>query len=337
MEQDNPIRKPRYCCWVINYRCMLRCKMCYIWNINNDRELEPTMEQKRRFVKSLKGVVEPDFEFHLSGGEPLMTEKILDLVNFIADEGHKTDLVTNGFLIDERMAKNIVNSGLETITISLDGTSPQTHNYIRGVKGSYERIMKAIEYLDNFRTNREPSIAILTIIMEHNLDEILELVEWVEREERIEMISFQAITQPLCEEMDSMWFTEEKNRLLWPQDTKKVAAIMERLKGLKLNGYKIGNQPNHFLHFREYFKDPNTFLKKIKCNLGDYEFHVDPYGKIFFCCLTEPIGNIKTDDIDKIWYSSEAKRIRQDVYNCRKNCHIMINCFYEDEICEIAE
>ncbi len=108
---------------------------------------------------------------------------------------------------------------------------------------------------------------------------------------------------------------------------------MEKLRDLRLKGYKIGNHHNHFLHFSEYFKDPNKFLKKIKCNLGNYEFHVDPYGKMFFCCLTDPIGNIKTDDINKIWYSPETKRIRQDVYNCRKNCHIMINCFYEDEAC----
>jgi MoaA/NifB/PqqE/SkfB family radical SAM enzyme len=290
------------------------------------------MEQKKRFVRSLRGMVDSGFEFHLSGGEPLMTEGILDLVKFIADERYyKTNLVTNGFLINESMAENIVSSGLNTLTISLDGITPETHDFIRGMKGSYERIMKAIEYLDKFRKGKKLKISILTIIMEHNLNEILKLVEWVQQDKRIEMISFQAITKPLCEEKDDLWFTKEKNRLLWPQDTQKASAIMEKLKALRLNGYKIGNHPNHFLHFREYFKDPNKFLKKIKCNLGDYEFHIDPYGKTFFCLLTEPIGDIKTDNLPEIWFSRRTQKIRENVYNCKKNCHIMVNCFYEDE------
>jgi MoaA/NifB/PqqE/SkfB family radical SAM enzyme len=229
------------------------------------------------------------------------------------------------------MAKDIVDSRLDTLTISLDGIKPETHDFIRGIKGSCERIMEAIDYVDRFRKDTKPKISILTVIMGYNFDEILRLVEWVQQDGRLEMISFQAITQPLCEERDDMWFTKEKNRLLWPQDTQKISETMERLRELRLSGYKIGNHPNHFLHFREYFKDPNKFLKKIKCNLGDYEFHVDPYGKTFFCCLTEPFGNIKTDNLPEIWYSPRTQRIRENVYNCKKNCHIMINCFYEDE------
>ncbi|MDO8602993.1 MAG: radical SAM protein [Candidatus Omnitrophota bacterium] len=312
---------------------MLRCKMCYIWNIKDDKSQETTMEEKKKFVKSLRGMVGPDFEFHLSGGEPLMTEGVLDLVSFIADEGYKTNMVTNGFLIDEKMAEDVMNSKLGSVTISLDGINPDTHDYIRGVNGSYSRIMEAIEYLDRSRKDKSPKISMLTVIMERNLDELLELAEWVQQDKRLEMISFQAINQPFCEDMDKEWFRENKNSFLWPQDKAKTSFIMERLRELRLKGNKIGNHHNHFLHFREYFKDPNTFLKKIKCNLGDYEFHVDPYGKMFFCSFTDSMGNIKKDDINKIWYSPETKKIRQDVYNCRRNCHIMINCFYEDEAC----
>ncbi|NQT23413.1 MAG: radical SAM protein [Candidatus Omnitrophica bacterium] len=309
--------------------------MCYIWDIKDDKSQETTMEEKKRLVRSLRGMVGPDFEFHLSGGEPLMTEGILGLVDFIAEEGYRTNMVTNGFLIDEKMARDIMDSRLGSITISLDGINPETHDYIRGVNGSYSRIMKAIEYLDRFRRDESPKTSILTVIMERNLDEILQLVERVQKDKRLEMISFQAINQPFCEEMDREWFKEDKSRSLWPQDTRKAGSIMERLRELRLNGYKIGNHHNHFLHFKEYFKEPNIFLKKIKCNLGDYEFHVDPYGKMFFCCLTEPFGNIKNDNISEIWDSKKTNKIRQDVYNCLRNCHIMVNCFYEDEACDV--
>jgi len=327
---SSSIKKPKYCCWVINYRCMFRCKMCHIWSVDYDPKLATSMEEKKRFVRSLRNLVEPGFEFHLSGGEPLMEEGIFELIRFISDEGYKTNLVTNGFLVNKNIAKKILESGLGTLTFSLDGVCATTHDLLRGVAGSYEKIMQAIECLDSF-DNRKLKIAILTTIMEPNIDELLELVERVQSDKRLEMISFQAVTQPFCEENDNAWFLKEKNKYLWPQNKDKVAFAMDKLKELKNKGYRIGNKPDHFMHFKEYFRDPDIFLKKIKCNLGDYEFHVDPYGKVFFCCLMDPIGNIKTGNIRQIWNSCEASRIRQNVYNCRKNCHIMINCFYEDE------
>jgi len=289
------------------------------------------MQQKKDFVRSLRGFVDKDFEFHLSGGEPLMSEGILDLVKFISKEGYRTNMVTNGFLIDESMARGIVNSNLDTITLSLDGMRAQTHDFIRGTMGSFKRIIRAIEYLDKHRKDAKLKIAILTTIMKTNLDEILKLAKWAQRNRKIEMISFQAVTQPFCQDMDSGWFIKDKNSFLWPDDLRKVSKVMTCLRKMKLGGYKIGNHQNHFLHFKEYFSEPNIFLKKIKCNLGDYEFHVDPYGKIFFCCLTEGIGNIGTMNLPALWNLPKTQEIREEVYRCKKNCHIMINCFYEDE------
>ena len=323
--------KPRYCCWVLNYRCMFRCKMCYIWNIKDADKNEISLTEKKKFVESFRGFVGSDFEFHLSGGEPLLTDGIFELIKFIGSQGYRTNLVTNGYLIDQQMAEAIVDSGLDSLTISLDGITPETHDYIRGMPGSFDRVMRAITYLDNARKNKKPSISILTIIMERNMDEILKLTDWVEQDKRLGMISFQAITQPFCQTLDSKWYLEKNNHFLWPNDIGKSSAIMEKLRDLKNNGYKIGNNSKHFLHFRDYFIDPNRFLKRIKCNMGDYEFHVDPYGKAFFCCLTEPFGNIKNEVIPEIWNSDKTKDIRNDVYSCRKNCHIMINCFYEAE------
>lgn len=331
MDKTRFLEKPRYCCWVLNYRCMFQCKTCYIWNINDDKSKETTLEQKKHFVRSLRGFVGPDFEFHLSGGEPFLTEGVLDLVKLISEEGYKANIVTNGFMVNESLAKEIVASGLGTITFSLDGAKKDTHDYLRGMPGSFEKITQAIDYVDQYRKDRKPAISILTVIMERNLGELLDLVKWVQDDKRLEMISFQAITQPFCEPMKDDWYFEDKNSFLWPRDTVKAAEIMDALRELKLKGHKIGNHPNHFLHFREYFKNPRQFLKKIKCNLGDYEFHVDPYGKAFFCCLTEPFGNINAGTIPQMWGSASTQKIRSDVYNCKRNCHIMINCFYEDE------
>ncbi|MFA5105225.1 MAG: radical SAM protein [Candidatus Margulisiibacteriota bacterium] len=323
-------KKPRFCCWVLNYRCMFRCRMCRIWDTHYDERTETTMDEKKRFVRSLRGLVDPGFEFHLSGGEPLLTNGIFELIRFIHEQGYKTNLVTNGFLINEAVAEKIIDSGLGMLTFSLDGSTAITHDLLRGMAGSHQKIIQAIGHLAGF-SGRKLRIAILTTIMEKNLDEILDLAEWVQQDKRLDMISFQAVTQPFGEEIDADWTRKEKSSFLWPQDPQKVSAVMQKLRGLKNKGYKIGNHPDHFLQFKDYFLSPNKFLKKIKCNLGDYEFHVDPYGKVFFCCLMDPIGNIRTGSLSAMWDAPQTNKTREEVYSCRKNCHIMINCFYEPE------
>jgi len=308
--------------------------MCYIWNIHEDR-IETTLDEKKRFVSDLEGFVEPDFEFHLSGGEPLLTEGIFDLISHIRQYGYRTNLVTNGWLVNKETSLKLIDSGLGTLTFSLDGFRPETHDFLRGMPGSYKRIMDALDVLKT--TGSDMKVALLFLITEKNMEEIIPLVHWVQDNSFVDMISFQAITQPFSQPRDNEWFRKDENKELWPQDIGRVREIMEELGHLRRSGYRIGNNPNHFNAFRRYFENPNEFLKKIKCNLGDYEFHIDPYGTLFFCCLTEPIGNIKKDRIKDIWFSPNSRKIRQDVYNCKQNCHIMINCFYEDEVCDLKK
>jgi len=45
----------------------------------------------------------------------------------------------------------------------------------------------------------------------------------------------------------------------------------------------------------------------------------------------EKLGNIKTDNITELWYSDKAREIRKQMNGCRKNCELVVNCYYENE------
>jgi MoaA/NifB/PqqE/SkfB family radical SAM enzyme len=302
--------------------------MCYIWQ-TDQFDVETTLAEKKRFVDSLVGFVDKDFEFHLSGGEPLLEEHICELIAHIRQAGFRTNLVTNGWLVDEAMARGLKEAGLESLTFSLDGISAKTHDYLRGKEGSYDRIHQAIEMIHAKKIGLATSV--LMLINEVNMEEVIPLSEWVEATPEISMISFQVITQPFSRPRNDAWFSQTEDAFLWPKNRSQVNTIMQELHERRKGGAKIGNHANHFLAFQRYFEDPARFLKKIKCRMGDYEFHVDPYGKVFFCCFTKAIGNIKNDSIPDIWQREETIKIRNDVYACKQNCHIMINCFFEDE------
>ena len=323
------IQKPKYCCWVLTYKCMFECQMCRIWNINFDDHNETLLADKKKFVTGLADFVDENFEFHLSGGEPLLSDDLIPLLRHINKHRFRTNLVTNGWLVDDYMLQQLQDAGLSSLTFSLDGMNAATHDFLRGVKGSFQRIMSAIEMAERIKSDLD--LSIITLINGYNLDEVLALTDWVEHHPILKMISFQVVTQPFSDDRNDRWFEEEQNKFLWPQDLEKTAKIFEQLKSLRENGAKIGNNANQFDAFKNYFKDPNKFLKKVRCSMGDYEFHIDPFGKMFFCNNTEPIGNITKDNLPDVWKDDKTQKTRDKVYKCKDNCHIMVNCFYEDE------
>ena len=77
----------------------------------------------------------------LSGGEPLTRADTPQLVKRLSDNGVLVNIITNGWLLDEKMAKTLKENGISTVAISIDGT-PEIHDKIRK-KGAFEHARQA--------------------------------------------------------------------------------------------------------------------------------------------------------------------------------------------------
>ena len=307
----------------------MKCKMCFVWKNKNERPNEsPTLNEWYNFFGSLPEISDNSMVINFSGAEPLFDERNLMLINFSTKRGFFTTMCTNAFLIDEKMAYKIADSGLNVIIISLDGVNKNTHDFLRGRTTCYDKAMQAINNLGRHCSNIE--IGIQTIILERNLDEIIRLVEWVEIDKRIKFINFQAIAQPFEAPFDVGWYKKSKYRFLWPQDIKKVYTVIEELIKFKKGGYKISNPISQLEAFGRYFENPQAFIKESNCNVGFY-INITQSGNVYICRLKDPIGNIKKGSPKEIWYSEAADRVREEIENCRLNCHLLINCCYERE------
>ncbi|MBU2221532.1 MAG: radical SAM protein, partial [Candidatus Omnitrophica bacterium] len=140
------IKKPHSCSIVLLTKCLFKCKMCEMWKSNEEINAVSTDEWKS-FISSLENVLDGPRELVFSGGEPLLRKDIFELINFGSKRGFKTLMPSNGYLIDENVAKQIAESGLTEIFISLDSINPQTHDFLRGMPGAYERVMRAFDNL----------------------------------------------------------------------------------------------------------------------------------------------------------------------------------------------
>ena len=303
------VGNPRFCDIVITNRCLLKCKMCKSWQCGPQSN-ELTFAEAKRFVESLSEFVKEPLEINVMGGEPLWKDWCLDLCSFISGKGFKSIISTNAYLIDEDMAKRIADSGLNVLAISLESLNPNTHNYIRGKEDVFSKVMKAIEYLEKY-CGSKLTLTILTIIMEKNLNEILELTEWVNKNKALQNISFLALLETGLVEQRHNWFKSPIYKDMWPQDTEKVYRIMDELIRLRKNGYKIWNPISQLEAFKEYYTEPDRFMKETEYRAHDYIVDLDENGSIYLS--GDVLGNIREDDLKQLWFSDKANQIRRKI------------------------
>ena len=322
------IKNPIFCDIGITENCMFKCKMCRLWQASkNPNEL--SIKEWKNFIISLKELGANNIRLHFAGGEPLVKEGILDLIEFANKRGLTTVMVTNGFLIDETMAKRIVSSGLDVISISLDSIDEATHDFLRGTKGAYRQAIQAIDYLGRHGAK---SISILTVIMGANLHNLIELADWINKNENLSSVYFQAISQPLAMSKDQQWYEKTELSYLWPKDKIQLDSVIDQLIARKNKGYKISNSVRQFEIFKSYFKQPDKLHDGVVCNQGDYVIYIRPTGEVLLCGSMPPIGNIRAHNIKELWNSEEAALRRKQIYECRESCLNVINCFENKDL-----
>jgi AdoMet-dependent heme synthase len=322
------IKNPIFCDIGITENCMFKCKMCRLWQSpKNIQEL--SIEEWKNFIISLEELGANKIRLHLAGGEPLVKAGVLDLIEFANKKGFTTVMVSNGFLIDEAMAKRIVSSGLDVISISLDSIDEATHDFLRGIPGAYRQALQAIDCLSKHGVK---SISILSVIMGANLHNLIELADWINQNASLSSVYFQAISQPLAMPKDQQWFEKAELGYLWPKDKIQLDSVIDQLIARKNQGYKISNSVRQLEIFKSYFKQPDKVHGDMVCNQGDYVIYIRPTGEVLLCGSMPPIGNIRTESIKKLWNSQEAALRRKQIYACTESCLNVINCFENKDL-----
>ena len=112
-------------------RCNLTCRTC----IRNAWE-EPLGDMSEQvFERLLEGLAafEPLPGVLFGGfGEPLAHPRILDMVGRVKALGApKVELITNGCLLNQETSHSLIEAGLDTLWVSLDGVRPESYGDVR--------------------------------------------------------------------------------------------------------------------------------------------------------------------------------------------------------------
>lgn len=155
--------------------CNLNCKTCvrHSW----DEEMGfMEMGVYTKLIEELKDFKGLDKISFWGIGEPLFHPQIAKMIELASRLGVKTQIITNGLLLELEKAEALLEAGLDSLVVSVDGTSPETMADIR----SGADLKNVIENIENFRSLRnkkqkECEIGIEYVIMKSNVDELKDL------------------------------------------------------------------------------------------------------------------------------------------------------------------
>jgi SynChlorMet cassette radical SAM/SPASM protein ScmF len=133
----------------ISGSCNLACRHCWItptYQPGGDGGQHIELEYVRKAIREAEPL---GLRFvKLTGGEPILHPWFRALLTLIDEAGLNITIETNGTLVDDDLARFLKGtSHVSFISVSLDGTTAETHEALRGVPGSYERALAGIKAL----------------------------------------------------------------------------------------------------------------------------------------------------------------------------------------------
>jgi radical SAM protein with 4Fe4S-binding SPASM domain len=337
--------------------CNLRCKMCGQWGDTGiyrsqsgasatDGALERARIQeligaKRQLslsdYKSLLDELEPAQPIiSLFGGEPFLYPDIMPLIRDIKRRGLTCTVITNGGRL-EPLAKELVESGIDSIAVSIDGP-PDVHNGIRGQADSFQKAAAGVRAVAEWRKKLgrvlPMQIAILPItelnmgeigpavaaLRELPLDTINVGLRWFVPKsvgaeyERVMKDTF-GVSGESWKGFDFDWAALKASK------EQQMMELVKLLKGLKRKRFLEAAAGRPWVSFvpdvpaekvPEYFSDFSQTFGHSLCPVAWYFAQVEPDGEVTFCGDFPDyfIGNVRKQSFAEIWSGEKAQRFR---------------------------
>ena len=282
------------CVWELTTACNLRCKHCGT-NAGVARENEITLEECFQIINDLSFLKCKNVS--LIGGEILLSENWYIVAYELIKNNISTAIITNGFNVDIREMRQLKESGVSHISISVDGTE-KSHDYIRG-KGSYLSCIKLIKKLKQ----KGYTVSVITTVSSWNIYD-MEQLSCVLSEYNIDAWQIQ-LCAPFgraCDKASSIPTETQLLKLLEFIVEKRESMQMFIVAGDNL-GYLTPQEPN----IRSPLRKKGCFGG---CSAGIQTIGIDSVGNVRGCEALYDArfieGNIREKSLKDIWNGENA-------------------------------
>lgn len=298
----------RMIAWEVTRSCNLNCKHCRAASHRGPYQGELSTGQCLRLIDDIAGVSKP--VIILTGGEPLLRPDIFELAAYGTQKGLRMVMATNGTLVDETTARKMIKSGIQRVSISIDGKDAKSHDAFRGEKGAFSGTMRGIDAMKSIRMEFQINTTITTANL-HQIKDIHDLALKIGAAAhhifllvptgRGKDLAQQAITATDYEET-LMWFHQES---MTCEIQLKATCAPHYFRIMHQNKPK-GEKPIK--------KAGGHFHESTRGCLGGITFcFISHVGQVQPCGYLElDCGNVQKESFAKIWEKSEVFRNLRD-------------------------
>ena len=149
--------------------CNCACRHCWLGpKLDTDADRYPTLsvEAFQTAITEAKPLGLTGVK--LTGGEPLLHPAIERLIGIVQDQELQLTIETNGLLCTPALAAAIAQTRNPFVSVSLDGAEAETHEWVRGVQGSFAAACRAVQHLA--QAGLRPQV--IFSVMRRNADQV---------------------------------------------------------------------------------------------------------------------------------------------------------------------
>jgi radical SAM protein with 4Fe4S-binding SPASM domain len=277
--------------------CNLRCPECPSGLRAFTR---PTGMLKKDFFKETIDQLHRDLLYLVFyfQGEPYLNPDFLNMVRYASEKKIYTATSTNAHYLTDANAKKTIESGLDRLIISIDGTTQEVYQQYR-VGGKLDKVIEGARNIVRWKKelkSRTPFIVFQFLVVkpnEHQIEDVKKLAREVG--------------------VDDVWFktaqvynyTEDPNGLI--PTNQKYSRYRKTADGTEFKG-KLDN------HCWRLWHDPVITWD----------------GLVAPCCFDKDaqhrLGDLKAQPFKEIWKNGEYRKFRTKILQGRKNIDICSNC-----------
>lgn len=133
--------------WEMTQACALACRHCRAEAIPTPALNELSTAEGKRLLQQITVFGEPYPQLILTGGDPLLRADLYELIDEARHLGIGVSITPAATpALTKDVLKRLIDHGVDGLGLSLDGSTPERHDGIRGVPGTFARTMQAIAW-----------------------------------------------------------------------------------------------------------------------------------------------------------------------------------------------
>ena len=232
-------------------------------------------------------------------GEPYLNPDFLKMVQYATSKKIYTATSTNAHYLNDTNARKTVESGLDRLIISIDGTSQDVYQQYR-VGGKLSKVIEGAKNIVKWKkelNSKTPFVIFQFLVVRHNEHQIEEVQHLAKQ------IGVDQVRLKTAQVYD---FENDPNNLI-PQNLKYSRYKKDRSGKMKFKG-------SHQNHCWRLWHDPVITWE----------------GTVVPCCFDKDaqhkLGNLKEQSFKELWQNNAYQQFRSSVLKSRKNIDICANC-----------